>query len=201
MGFTRTSFRPSKRQLKEQIEWFSFSNPLLELEHELAISKRVSGHAPAQSLKHESQSLWSSLEAGRVHLGNPDRECVGKGALGSQKQELPAVGQPAVSDHLADILLAMSGTVFHAVGENHRQNRGIATLSMSAQGMNQMGHGIVERSAATRFVLSREQRRDVTERNSVMNQRNIVIEERQGEARVAGECFLLIRPAGLSSGG
>jgi hypothetical protein len=29
------------------------SNPLLELEHELAISKRVSGHAPAQSLKHE----------------------------------------------------------------------------------------------------------------------------------------------------
>ena len=156
MGFTRTSFRPSKRQLKEQIELFSFSNPLLELEHELAISKRVSGHAPAQSLKHEPESLWSSLEAGRVHLGNPDRECVGKGALGSQKQELPAVGQPAVSDHLADILLAMSGTVFHAVGENHRQNRGIATLSMSAQGMNQMGHGIVERSAATRFVLSRE---------------------------------------------
>ena len=47
------------------------SNPLLELEHELAIPKRVSGHTPAQSLKHESQSLWSSLEAGRVHLGNP----------------------------------------------------------------------------------------------------------------------------------
>ena len=40
--------------------------------------------------------------------------------------------------------------------------------------------------------LNGEQRRDVTERNSVMNQRNIVIEERQGEARVAGECFLLI---------
>ena len=83
MGFTRMSFRPSKRQLKEQIEWFSFSNPLLELEHELAISKRVSGHAPAQSLKHESQSLWSSLEAGRVHLGNPDRECVGKEMISS----------------------------------------------------------------------------------------------------------------------
>jgi hypothetical protein len=63
---------------------------------------------------------------------------------------------------------------------------------MSAQGMNQMGHGIVERSAATRFVLSRESWRDVKERNSVMNQRNIVIEERRGEARVAGECFLLI---------
>jgi hypothetical protein len=29
-------------------------------------------------------------------------------------------------------------------------------LSMSAQGMNQMGHGIVERSAASGFVLSRE---------------------------------------------
>ena len=69
------------------------SKSLLELEHELAISKRVSGHAPAQSLKHESQSLWSSLEAGRVHLGNPDRECVGKGLSGPRNKNC----QPWVS--------------------------------------------------------------------------------------------------------
>jgi hypothetical protein len=37
----------------------------------------------------------------------------------------------------------------------YETGHGIA-LSMSAQGMNQMDQGIVERSAATRFVLSRE---------------------------------------------
>ena len=104
MGFTRTSFSTVQAAAQGANRMVFVSNPLLELEHELAISKRVSGHAPAQSLKHESQSFWSSLEAGRVHLGNSDRECVGKGALGSQKQELPAVGQPAVGDHLADVL-------------------------------------------------------------------------------------------------
>ena len=31
MGFTRTSFRPSKRQLKEQIEMVFVSNPYLSL--------------------------------------------------------------------------------------------------------------------------------------------------------------------------
>jgi hypothetical protein len=48
---------------------------------------------------------------------------LGKRPLRAQEQELPAVGQPAVGNHLANVLPAMLlRLIFLAVGENHRQD-------------------------------------------------------------------------------
>jgi hypothetical protein len=85
------------------LSWLS----TFELERELLVSQTVSGDAFAQPLQHELESLRSRREASRVHFGNPDRDRVADRALRAQEQELPAMSQPAVSNHRFDVFDAV----------------------------------------------------------------------------------------------
>ena len=64
---------------------------------------------------------------------------------------------------------------------------------MAAKGANEMCDGVIERSAAGGLVLRRQERRHVAERDGVVNQGDVVVEQAERETRITGNRFLLFK--------
>jgi hypothetical protein len=103
------------------------------------------------------------------------------------------VGQSAIANHLLDVVdLVLTRTSLLAVSQNDAENLVALARSMRGEGADQMRDCVVESGPASRLVLSLAERRDLTERDPVMDCRNPVVEQGQRESGVDRDLLLLL---------
>jgi hypothetical protein len=149
----------------------------VQFESELTIAEAISGHTATQPLKHKPQAVRSRFKRSIVSRGNPDCLGIVPCALRTKQAKLPPVGQSAIANHLLDVVdLVLTGTSLLAISQNNAEDLVTLARSTSGEGADQMRDCVVESGPSSRLVLSLAERRDLTERDPVMDCRNLVVE-------------------------